>query len=148
MPGPSWSAISGSRWVGRVVGTEDRCVTRSIVPGVTSASVHQSTRTPPLLIVDVGFYPSEPKGVMASSQKLGGQQRSVRRRNVSDNANLSRSQLTLNLEKKQPSHLTEFNVIRMGNLVPLIVTSNVARSYFLASKHGNLNYITTAWAGH
>lgn len=55
-------------------------------------------------------------------------------------------QLTLNLEKKQPRHLTESNVIRMANLVRLMVTSNVARSYFLASKHGNLNYITTAWA--
>lgn len=68
-------------------------MTRSIVPGVTSASVHQSMHTPPLLIVDVSFYPSEPNGVMASSQKLGGQQGSVRQWNVSDNANLSRSDM-------------------------------------------------------
>lgn len=50
-------------------------------------------RMPPLLIVDVGFYPSEPKGVMASSQKLGGQQGSVKRWNVGDNASLSRSDM-------------------------------------------------------
>lgn len=94
VPGPSWSAISGSLvgW-GGCWHRRQRCVTRSIVPGVTSASVHQSTHTPPLLIVNVSFYPSEPKGVMASSQKLRGQQESLRQRNVGDNANLSRSDM-------------------------------------------------------